>query len=117
MITTLYESRLSGFCSTVGISSEGMDEEQMLLKCKEMQIIPPEKDPDGDTLIGGLEPLTGKGPGEEAKGEEEIDEGTEGLEESASEPTIEELKALCDKKGIKYHHWAGVEKLKELLTK
>jgi len=40
----------------------------------------------------------------EAKKEEEVN------------PELEELKKLCDEKGIKYHHKAGIDKLKQLLA-
>lgn len=36
-------------------------------------------------------------------------------DEQEPQDDIEELKALCDERGIKYHHKAGVTKLKELL--
>jgi hypothetical protein len=37
------------------------------------------------------------------------------MPEQEPQDDIEELKALCDERGIKYHHKAGVTKLKDLL--
>ena len=52
---------------------------------------------------------------EEIKEEKPVEEPKTEIGIALEELDVEELKKLCDEKGIKYHHMAGQKKLLELL--